>query len=83
MPEPFVRPDVASFPAYLNGQTGPKMHEMPIAEARGMMAAMRHVADANGGEVALKHDLEIPGPAGTINARLYDNRPNWTAGLGK
>ncbi len=81
MPEPFVRPDVAAFLAYLNGQAGPKMHEIPIAEARGMMAAMRHVADADVGELAVKRDLEIPGPAGTIKARLYDNRPNRTAGL--
>ena len=83
MPEPFVRPDVASFLAYLNGQTAPKMHEIPIAEARGMMAAMRHVGDADGGELTLKRDLETFGPAGAINARLYENRPNRTAGLGK
>ncbi len=83
MPEPFVRPDVAAFLAYLNGQAGPKMHEIPIAEARGMMAAMRHVADADVGELAVKRDLETFGPAGAINARLYENRPNRTAGLGK
>ncbi|MEY4306121.1 MAG: hypothetical protein RIT52_2296, partial [Pseudomonadota bacterium] len=32
-------------------------------------------------EIALKRDLDIPGPAGSIKARLYDNRPNRAAGL--
>lgn len=81
MTEPFVRPDVAAFLQYLNGQTGPKMHEIPVSEARAMMMAMRHVADADVGEVALIKDIDIPGPAGTIKARLYDNRPNRAAGL--
>ncbi len=81
MTEPFVRPDVAAFLAYLNGQTGPKMHEIPIADARNMMMAMRHVADADMGEIAVTRDLDIPGPAGSIKARLYDNRPNRAAGL--
>ena len=81
MTAPFVRPDVAAFLAYLNGQTGPKMHEIPIADARNMMMAMRHVADADVGEIAVTRDLDIPGPAGSIKARLYDNRPNRAAGL--
>ena len=80
MTAPIVRPDVAAFLAYLNGQTGPKMHEIPVSEARAMMMAMRHVADADVGAIAEKRDLEIPGPAGPIKARLYDNRPNRAEG---
>lgn len=74
MSDPFVRPDTAAFLQFLNSQTGPKMHEIPVADARGMMQAMRHVADAEVGELAVKRDLSIPGPAGDIPARLYDTR---------
>ena len=81
MTDPYVRPDVAGFLAYLNGQTGPKMHEIPIADARNMMMAMRHVADAEVGPLAIKQDIEIPGPAGPLKARLYDCRPDRAPGL--
>ncbi len=74
MSDPFVRPDTAAFLQFLNSQTGPKIHEIPVADARGMMQAMRHVADAEVGELAVKRDLSIPGPAGDIPARLYDTR---------
>lgn len=76
-----VRPDTAGFLAFLNAQTGPKMHEIPLADARNMMVAMRHVADAPRGEIAQVKDMVIPGPAGDIKARLYDNRPDRDAGL--
>lgn len=81
MSDPFVRPDTAAFLQFLNSQTGPKMHEIPVADARGMMLAMRHVADAEVGELAVKRDLSIPGPAGDIPARLYDARAERTPGL--
>ncbi len=81
MTEPFVRPDVAAFLQYLNAQNGPKMHEVPLADARAMMMAMRHVADAETGPLAIIKDLEIPGPAGPIPARLYDARADRAAGL--
>lgn len=68
----FVRPDTAAFLAFLNGQQGPKMHEIPLADARNMMLAMRHVADAEPTSLARVEDLVIPGPAGDIKARLYD-----------
>ena len=71
MSDPFVRPDTSAFLTFLNSQDGPAMHELPIADARNMMQAMRHVADADVGETAVKRDLAIPGPAGTIPARLY------------
>lgn len=81
MSDPFVRPDTAAFLQFLNSQTGPKMHEIPVADARGMMLAMRHVADAEVGELAVKRDLSIPGPAGDIPARLYDARAERAPGL--
>lgn len=81
MSEHFVRPDTAAFLQFLNSQTGPKMHEIPVAEARNMMLAMRHVADADVGELAVKKDLSIPGPAGAIPARLYDARADREPGL--
>lgn len=74
MAEPFVRPDVAMFLQFLNSQPGPKMEELPAADARNLMLAMRHVADAETGELAVIRDFSIPGPAGDIPARLYDTR---------
>jgi acetyl esterase len=76
MPEttPFVRPDVALFLQFLNAVPGPKFWEVPAEEARAITSAMRDVADAPVGELAVIRDLKIPGPAGDIPARLYDNR---------
>ena len=81
MTEHFVRPDTAAFRQFLNAQTGPKMHEIPVADARNMMLAMRHIADAEVGEIAVTRDIAIPGPAGTIPARLYDARESRAPGL--
>jgi acetyl esterase len=80
MSDHFVRPDTVAFLTFLNGQDGPAMHEIPIADARNMMLAMRHVADADVGDIAVKRDLSIPGPVGTIPARLYDTRTDRAAG---
>jgi acetyl esterase len=80
MTDPFVRPETAMFLQFLNSQPGPKMHEIPVADARNMMLAMRHVADADVGDVAKIENISIPGPAGDIPARLYDNRPDRTPG---
>jgi acetyl esterase len=74
MAEHFVRPDVAMFLQFLNNQPGPKMQELPAADARNLMLAMRHVADAETGALAIIRDFLIPGPAGDIPARLYDAR---------
>lgn len=81
MTNPHVRPDTAAFLAFLNAQPGPKMHELPVADARAMMHAMRHVADAETGSLARIENLGIPGPAGTIPARLYDARDSREPGL--
>lgn len=71
---PYVRPDVAQFLQYLNGMPGPKTHEMQPDEARALFRATKDLADLPIGELATVADLSIPGPAGTIPARLFDAR---------
>jgi acetyl esterase len=72
--EPFVRADVKQFLAYLNALPGPKTHEVGAVAARQMYAAMKDMVDTPIGELAVIRDLSIPGPAGTIPARLFDAR---------
>ena len=71
---PYVRPDVALFLQFLNAVPGPKFWQVPADDARAMTTAMRDVADAPVGELAVMRDISIPGPAGAIPARLYDRR---------
>ena len=71
---PFVRPDVALFLQFLNAVPGPKFWEVHAVEARAITSAMRDVADAPVGELSVIRDIDIPGPAGTIPARVYDSR---------
>jgi acetyl esterase len=78
MTEPFVRSDVAAFLAFLNAQEGPKTHEVEPAIARALMTAMGAVAEEPVGELAVISDISIPGPAGTIPARLFDARTDRT-----
>ena len=77
---PYVRPDVALFLQFLNAVPGPKFWEVPADDARAMTAAMRDVADAPVGELAVIRDISIPGPAGSIPARVYDKREDRGAG---
>lgn len=74
MTQHHVRPDVSLFLNFLNSQPGPKMQDLPVAEARNMMLAMRDLADVETGEIAVIRNLSIPGVAGDIPARLYDAR---------
>jgi acetyl esterase len=67
MTEPYVRPDVRRFLDYLNHEVGP-------VEARTMMQASRHVADAPVGELAVNRSFAAPGPQGHIPLRLLDAR---------
>ena len=80
MSEPFVRPDVRQFLEYLNALPGPRSHQVGPNEARTMMLASRHVADAPVGELAVIRDLSCPGPGGEIALRLYDAREAREAG---
>ncbi|MEP7349283.1 MAG: alpha/beta hydrolase [Sphingorhabdus sp.] len=78
--QPYVRPDVAAFLAFLNAQPGPKMHELEPALARQVMVAMGEVAELPLGELAVIRDIECPGPAGPIKLRLFDARETRGAG---
>lgn len=70
----YVRDDVRAFLDFLNAQEGPMMHELDPVSARGMMLAMRHVADADPTPLAMVKDMSCPGPRGPIKLRLYDAR---------
>ncbi|MBX9795602.1 MAG: alpha/beta hydrolase [Sphingomonas sp.] len=59
---------------------GPRTHELEPAAARGTYTAMKDIADPPVGELAVIKDLAIPGPAGTIPARLFDARAERAAG---
>ena len=74
MTDPFVRPDVQQFLAYLNALPGPKTHELDAPAARGLFRAMKDVAELPVGDLAVIRDLTIPGPAGDIPARLFDTK---------
>lgn len=80
MTEPFVRPDVALFLAFLNAQTGPKTHEMSVVEARESMRSLKDLADLPIGDLAEMRDLACPGPAGDIPLRLFDSRADRAPG---
>jgi acetyl esterase len=80
MTDAFVRPDTAMFLEFLNNAPGPKMHELSAPDARAQMRVMGHVAELPVGDLAVIRDLSIPGPGGTIPARLYDARENRSAG---
>ncbi len=81
MTDPYVRPDVAAFLGFLNAVPGPKMHELSAPDARKQMQVMGHVAELEIGALGTVRDLEIPGPAGIIPARLYDPRASRDASL--
>jgi acetyl esterase len=72
--EPFVRPDVAAFLQYLGSVPTPKIHEIDPVQARALTSAMAGVAEPPVGELAVKRDVIMPGPAGDIALRLYDPR---------
>lgn len=72
MTEPYVRPDVAGFLAFLNNLPGPKMHQLEPPAARATYVAMKDIADLPIAELGTILDLTIPGPAGDIPARLFD-----------
>src|SRR3954468_4796176 len=76
----YVRPDVRQFLEYYNRLPGPRAHEVGPNQARAMILASRHVADAEVGELAVIRDLACPGPGGDIPLRLYDAREGRAAG---
>ena len=76
MSHPHVRPDVRKFLDFLNALPGPRSHQVGPAEARQMMHASRHVADAPVGELAVIRDIA----GGPVPMRLYDARDSREAG---
>jgi len=74
MTDPDVRPDVRAFLDFIKNVPGQKAYELPLAEARNMLHASRHVADAPVGELAVIRDLEMEGRDGPLKLRLYDAR---------
>lgn len=73
MTDPFVRPDVRNF---LNMIAAMPQFEWPpqLASYRAQYSAMKDLVDLPAGNLAEVRDLEIPGPAGPLRARLFDAR---------
>jgi acetyl esterase len=68
------RPDVTAFLALLNSMPKPDFATVTAETMRMMNVTMIAMAEVDKGELAIIKDLAIPGPAGTIPARLYDAR---------
>jgi acetyl esterase len=68
------RPDVTAFLALLNSMPKPDFATVTAETMRMMNVTMIGMAEVDKGELAVIKDLAIPGPAGTIPARLYDAR---------
>ncbi len=62
------------FLAFLNAQTGPKVHEVEPVVARELMRAMQPIAEADAPPLARVSDHVVPGPAGSITVRVFDPR---------
>jgi acetyl esterase len=75
------RPDVTMFLTFLNSVPGPRMHELSPTEARAAMITMGPLAEAPTGALAVIRNLDIPGAAGAIPARLYDARNDRGPGM--
>lgn len=73
MAAPYVRPDARAFLDMLAAMPQPEWPPQP-AVYRAQYAAMKDLVDLPRGDLALIRDLAIPGPAGTIPARLFDAR---------
>ena len=74
MSDQIARPEVRKFLDYVNALPGQKASELPLPEARNLLHASRHVADAPVGDLAVIRDLEMAGPGGPLKLRLYDAR---------
>jgi acetyl esterase len=80
MSQAYVRPDVRLFLDHYNKLPGPRAHQVGPNQARAMILASRHVADAEVGALAVIRDLACPGPGGRIPLRLYDSRESRGSG---
>ncbi len=71
---PTDRPDVTAFLALLNSMPKPDFATVTADTMRMMNVTMIAMAEVDAGPLAVIKNLSIPGPAGTIPARLYDAR---------
>jgi acetyl esterase len=71
--DPFVRADVRAFLDMIAAMPQPEWPPQP-AVYRAQYSAMKDLVDLPVGELAEMRDLEIPGPAGALRARLFDLR---------
>jgi acetyl esterase len=78
MTEPFVRPDVRAYLDAMKAQPRPPMSDETVAMMRQippeMMAEMFALMELPVGELGTIQNLEMPGPAGPIQLRLFDPR---------
>jgi acetyl esterase len=78
MTRPFVRPDVQAFLQALKEQPRPAMSDETIAMMRQIppetLAEMMTMTELPVADVATIRDVEMPGPAGPISLRLFDQR---------
>lgn len=73
MADHFVRPDARAFLDMLAAMPQPEWPPQPEVY-RAQYQAMKDMVDLPVGDLATIRDLTIPGPAGTIPARLFDVR---------
>ena len=69
-----ARPDVTAFLALLNSMPKPDFATVTAETMRMMNVTMIGMAEVEAGPLAVIKNLSIPGPVGTIPARLYDAR---------
>ena len=67
--DPFIRPDVQQFLAFLEGLNRPKGYEVGAQAARRMMVASRQAFEHPAREIAVRRDV-----GGPVPVRLYDAR---------
>jgi acetyl esterase len=84
MTRPFVRPDVRAYLDQMKVQPRPPMNDETIAMMRKippeLMAQMLTALDRPVGELGTDQTLEMPGPGGSIQLRLFDPRAERAAG---
>ena len=76
--EHYVREDVRAFLDMLEAMGGDGIEVVGAQAGREQMKAMKHLAEADAPDLAIKRDLACPGPAGDIPLRLYDVRDTRT-----
>lgn len=77
MTEPVIRPDVRAFLDYLKGLDAPPLHTLDPPTVRANNRAARQLTEVPVGDIALMHDLAMPGPeGGKIGLRLFDANPD-------